>query len=114
LKKVCIFLFVINSILGFAQFGSKVKFTPENKIKYEILKKQLDSDLDILRNKIKIQKEKLKTQDGSTDFINYQPIKDSLCNTYINNVAKLVPPDQVQYFWKVINKRASKKSNRTQ
>ena len=108
MKKICFIFLVLNSVLTFAQFGSKVKFTPENKIKYEILSNQLDSDLNILRNKIKEQKDKLKTQNGSTNFINYKPVKDSLCNAYINNVEKLVPADQVEYFWKVVNRRMNK------
>jgi len=108
LKKVYFFLLLLNSVLAFAQFGPKVKFTPENKIKYEILSSQLDSDLNILRNKIKEQKEKIKNQDGSYNYINYQPIKDSLCNVYINNVSKLVPEDQITDFWKVVNRRMKK------
>lgn len=101
-------MFILNSVLAFGQFGSKVKFTPENKIKYEILSNKLDSDLNILRNKIKEQKEKLKAQDGLSNYINYQPIKDSLCNAYVNNVSKLVSEDQVKDFWKVVNRRMNK------
>jgi hypothetical protein len=108
LKKIYFFLLLLNSLLAFAQFGPKVKFTPENKIKYEILSGQLDSDLNILRNRIREQKEKLKTQDGSYNYVNYQLIKDSLCNVYLNNVSKLVPEDQIKEFWKVVNRRMKK------
>jgi hypothetical protein len=110
LKKIYILLLIINSVLTFAQFGSKVKFSPENKIKYDSLHSQLNSDLNVLRQKKKEQQERLKFQDGATNYINYNPIKDSLCNTYVNNVSKLVPPDQVKYFWQVVNRRMNKKT----
>lgn len=95
MKKTCFLLLFLNSVLAFAQFGPKVTFSRENKIKYEILSDQLNIDLKILSQKNRDQKERLKLQDGSISFINYQQKKDSLCNVYVNNVAKLVDPDQV-------------------
>ncbi len=108
MKKSLFFLLVLNSVFTFAQFGSKVKFSPENKIKYETLTTQLNSELKILNNKIRLQKENIKNQNGTTNYIDYTPIKDSLCNSYLNKVEKLVPPDQVKYFWKVVNRRMNK------
>ena len=108
MKKVYFFLLVLNSVLTFAQFGTKVKFTPENKIKYETIRNQLYIDLKILRNKVKEQKNKLKIQNGSTNFINYRFVKDSLCDAYVDNVSKLVPADQVRDFWTVVNRRMKK------
>ncbi len=108
MKKTYLFLLIFNSVLAFAQFGPKVKFSTENKIKYNILTDKLSRDIKVLRKKFEDDKKKAGLNDPGTIYVDFPRRKDSLCNAYINNVEKLVPADQVEDFWKVVNRRMNK------